>query len=109
MATFDASKLNFQFMKYRKILVGLSLVCIVASIALLCTKGLNLGVDFTGGLVLQVKFDQPTDIANVRSALSKIGQGNATIQAFDQNDVLLRFRLRMSRSAKMYSRSFPPI
>ena len=92
MATFDASKLNFQFMKYRKILVGLSLVCIVASIALLCTKGLNLGVDFTGGLVLQVKFDQPTDIANVRSALSKIGQGNATIQAFDQNDVLLRFQ-----------------
>ena len=92
MATFDASKLNFQFMKYRKILVGLSLVCIVASIALLRTKGLNLGVDFTGGLVLQVKFDQPTDIANVRSALSKIGQGNATIQAFDQNDVLLRFQ-----------------
>ncbi|MDY2984104.1 MAG: protein translocase subunit SecF [Synergistes jonesii] len=92
MATFDASRLNFQFMKYRKILVGLSLVCIVASIALLCTKGLNLGVDFTGGLVLQVKFDQPTDIANVRSALSKIGQGNATIQAFDQNDVLLRFQ-----------------
>lgn len=92
MATFDASKLNFQFMKYRKILVGLSLICIAVSIALLCTKGLNLGVDFTGGLVLQVKFDQPTDIANVRSALSKIGQGNATIQAFDQNDVLLRFQ-----------------
>ena len=39
-----------------------------------------------------MKFDQPTDIANVRSALSKIGQGNATIQAFDQNDVLLRFQ-----------------
>lgn len=92
MATFDASRLNFQFMKYRKILIGLSLICIAVSIALLCTKGLNLGVDFTGGLVLQVKFDQPTDIANVRSALSKIGQGNATIQAFDQNDVLLRFQ-----------------
>lgn len=92
MATFDASRLNFQFMKYRKILIGLSLICIAVSIALLCTKGLNLGVDFTGGLVLQVKFDQPTDIANVRSALSKIGQGNATIQAFNQNDVLLRFQ-----------------
>ena len=92
MATFDASKLNFPFMKYRKMLIGISLVCILASFGLLMTKGLNLGVDFTGGLVLQVKFEKPVDIAEVRSALSKIDQGNATIQAFDATDVLLRFQ-----------------
>ncbi|MDO5115938.1 MAG: protein translocase subunit SecF [Synergistaceae bacterium] len=92
MATFDASKLNFQFMKYRKLLVGISLVCILLSIGLLFTKGLNLGVDFTGGLVLQVEFDNPVEVGSVRAALSKIGHGNATIQAFDDRDILLRFQ-----------------
>lgn len=92
MAAFDASKLNIQFMKYRKILVGISLICIIASIGLLATKGLNLGVDFTGGLVLQVQFDKPVDIAEVRSALSKIGHGSATIQAFDEQNIMLRFQ-----------------
>ena len=67
-----------RIMKYRKMLIGISLVCILASFGLLMTKGLNLGVDFTGGLVLQVKFEKPVDIAEVRSALSKIDQGDDT-------------------------------
>ena len=100
MATFDASKLNFPFMKYRKILVSISLLCIIASAALLLTKGLNLGVDFTGGLVLQVKFDKPVDIAKVRSALSGIGQGNAMIQAFADDDVMLRFQAQEDQVRK---------
>ena len=57
MATFDASKLNFPFMMYRKMLIGISLVCILASFCLLLAKGLNIGVYFTGGLVLHVKFE----------------------------------------------------
>lgn len=100
MATFDASKFNFPFMKYRRILVSISLLCIIASAVLLFTKGLNLGVDFTGGLVLQVKFDQPVDIAKVRSALSRIGQGNATIQAFAEDDVMLRFQAQEDQVRK---------
>lgn len=92
MATFDASKLHFPFMKYRMVLLGISLVCIIASLGLFFAKGLNLGVDFTGGLVLQVKFEKSVDVAEVRAALSGIGQGNATIQAFDNSDILLRFQ-----------------
>lgn len=92
MATFDASKLNIQFMKHRKMLFCISIILVLASAVLLATKGLNLGVDFTGGLVLQVEFENPVEIGNVRSALSKIGYGNATIQAFDEKDILLRFQ-----------------
>lgn len=92
MATFDASKLNIPFMKYRKIFLAISVVACVLSIGLTLTKGLNLGVDFTGGLVLQLGFDKPVDVAQVRSSLSGIGQGNATIQAFNDKDVMLRFQ-----------------
>lgn len=92
MATFDASKLNFPFMKYRRAFIGISIVCILASFAFLFTKGLNLGVDFTGGLVLQVEFEKPVEVGQVRKALSEIGYGNATIQAFNEKDILLRFQ-----------------
>ena len=79
-------------MKYRKIFLAISVVACVLSIGLTLTKGLNLGVDFTGGLVLQLGFDKPVDVAQVRSSLSGIGQGNATIQAFNDKDVMLRFQ-----------------
>ncbi|MDO4987510.1 MAG: protein translocase subunit SecF [Synergistes sp.] len=93
MATFDASKLNFKFMNYRHIFVGISLFFIAASFALLLAKGINFGVDFTGGLLLQVKFEEKTaDVAAVREALAGIGQGGATIQALDNNDIMLRFQ-----------------
>ncbi len=92
MTFFDASKLNIPFIKYRKILIGISVVLILASAALLAVKGLNFGVDFTGGLVLQVEFEKPVDVGDVRAALAKIGQGGATIQAFDDKTVMLRFQ-----------------
>lgn len=101
MATFDASKLNLPFMKYRKIAVIISLVCIIASVGLLMTKGLNLSVDFTGGLVMQVKFASHVEVADIRSSLSAIGQGQAVIQAYDDNDVLIRFQAQDEEVRKL--------
>lgn len=92
MATFDASKLRIPFMKYRKACVGVSIILMLLSLGLLFTKGLNLSVDFTGGLVLQVKFEQPVEVAQIRESLSSIGQGQAIIQAYDNKDVLIRFQ-----------------
>lgn len=92
MATFDASKLNIKFMKYRRHCIALSIVFMIVSMGFLFTRGLNLSVDFTGGLVLQVKFDKPVDVAAIRNSLSAIGQGQATIQAYDDTDVLIRFQ-----------------
>ncbi len=92
MATFDASKLRIPFMKYRKAFVGVSIVLMLLSFGLLVTKGLNLSVDFTGGLVLQVKFEQQVEVAQIRESLSSVGQGQAIIQAYDNKDVLIRFQ-----------------
>lgn len=90
MATFDASKLNLPFMKYRKIAMGISLVAILVSIGSLFVNGLNPSVDFTGGLVMHVKFEQPADVGAVRASLSNIGQGQAIIQAFSDHDIMIR-------------------
>ena len=90
MTFFDPTKTNIPFIQYRKILISISVVLIAASIALLATKGLNFGVDFTGGLVLQVEFEKPVDVGDVRAALAKIGHGGATIQAVDEKAILLR-------------------
>ena len=51
MTFFDPTKTNIPFIQYRKILISISVVLIAASIALLATKGLNFGVDFTGGFL----------------------------------------------------------
>ena len=90
MATFDASKLNIHFMKYRKAWLAFSVICVIASLGMLMSRGLNLSVDFTGGLVLQVKFDNKVEVSAIRNSLSSIVQGQAIIQAFDNNDVLIR-------------------
>ena len=92
MVTFNASKLNLPFMKYRIYAIAISLILMIASLGLIATKGLNLSVDFTGGLALQVEFTSPVQVADIRSSLSSIGQGQAIIQAYDNNEVLIRFQ-----------------
>ena len=92
MVAFNASKLKIPFMKYRLYAIALSLILVVSSLGLVFTKGLNLSVDFTGGLVLQVEFSSPVEVADVRASLSSIGQGQAIIQAYDKNEVLIRFQ-----------------
>lgn len=92
MATFDVSKMNLPFMKYRKIAMAVSLIAILISLGSLAVKGLNPSVDFTGGLVMQVKFEQPVEVGAVRSSLSSMGQGQAVIQAFGENDIMIRLQ-----------------
>ena len=92
MVAFNASKLNLPFMKYRMYAILISLVFVAVSIGLVAFKGLNLSVDFTGGLVLQVEFSSPAEVAEIRSSLSSIGQGQAIIQAYNKNEILIRFQ-----------------
>jgi len=64
---------------------------ILISLGALATKGLNFGIDFTGGTLVEVKFDQAPSIADVRSAISPKGYGNAVIQEFGApNEILIR-------------------
>ena len=83
-------KLNLDFMKIRKLALTISLVLVIASVVLLLTRGLNLGIDFTGGNVIQVEFENRPDVANVREVISKIVAKGAMIQNFDEKGIIIR-------------------
>ncbi|MDR1019589.1 MAG: protein translocase subunit SecF [Synergistaceae bacterium] len=92
MATFNVSKINLPFMKYRMAAIAISAALMLSSLALLAVKGLNYSVDFTGGVSVQIEFDNPVDVADIRNTLSESGQGQATIQAYDDKNVLVRYQ-----------------
>ena len=88
---FFKKKTTFRFMGQRRRWYTISAVMIVASIALLATRGLNFGVDFTGGVVLELSFPKSADLDQVRGALEGAGYGEAVVQSFGTSrDVLVR-------------------
>ncbi|HET8562929.1 MAG TPA: protein translocase subunit SecF [Candidatus Binatia bacterium] len=81
------------FTRYRRIAVALSTVVNLGVLLLLFIQGPNLGVDFSGGTVVQLRFQQRTTIAEIRAALDKIGLGGSVVQDFGQegsNEYLVR-------------------
>lgn len=68
MEFFKESKV-YDFMGKNKLFISISLFFIVGSYILLFTKGLNFGIDFTGGTIIQVKYDKPANIKEIREAL----------------------------------------
>jgi preprotein translocase subunit SecF len=82
---------RFPFMNTRKVWYGLSAFLIVASLALVAIRGLNLGVDFTGGVTVETSFPTAPDIDKLRAALAKAGIGSAQVQAFGSSrDIRVR-------------------
>jgi len=71
---------NVHFLGMRKVTVVLAILLMVASVALIAVKGLNYGLDFTGGVSMVVDYDQPVEIADVRAALEKGGLDHAVVQ-----------------------------
>lgn len=80
------------FMRYKGICFALSLLCMAASLGLYFTKGLNYGVDFMGGSLIEVQHKNgPADLANMRETLNGLGIGSVQIQSFGSDtDVLIR-------------------
>jgi len=82
---------RFPFMHTRKVWYGLSAFLIVASLALVLIRGLNLGVDFTGGVVVETNFPQAPNIEGLRSALAAAAVAGAQVQVFGSSrDILVR-------------------
>ena len=74
---------NIQFLKWRNVAMAISIAMIVASIALVAVRGLNLGVDFVGGQSVRVEFTGAMPaIDEIREKVGDIGLGEATIQQF---------------------------
>lgn len=86
-------KENIDFLGKRKIALIISSVLIITSIASLAINGLKLGIDFTGGTLVEVGYKQAADLPVLRNALSEAGFEDATVQNFGTaKDVLIRIK-----------------
>ena len=84
-------KKDIPFMKYRGISAIISTLTFVLAIAFLSIKGLNLGVDFTGGTIMEVSYPEAANIENIRETLVTLDLTDTQVQNFGTaNDVLIR-------------------
>ncbi len=85
------TRFNFDIMGKRKITSIISGFLLIAAIASLAMQGLNLGIDFTGGTLVEVGYSETVDLPKVREALSNSEFNSAVVQYFGSaNDVLIR-------------------
>ena len=97
-------KKDIPFMRYRKLSAVISILTFVLAVFFLISKGLNLGVDFTGGTIMEVKYSQPAKIDEIRQTLSTINLSDSQVQNFGTaNDVLIRLPLRSDLSIAQLS------
>lgn len=83
---------KIDFMRFRRKAVILSGILVLASLGLLMTRGLNLGIDFSGGHLVQAEFSESVGVAEVRDLLAEIGQEQAVIQGYGDNGMIVRLR-----------------
>jgi preprotein translocase subunit SecF len=88
---FFRRKTSYPFMATRRRWYAVSAILIVGSLLALGTRGLNFGIDFTGGVVMEFAFPAAADLEKVRADLEKAGFGDAAVQSFGTSrDVLVR-------------------
>ncbi|MDX1694281.1 MAG: protein translocase subunit SecF [Ketobacteraceae bacterium] len=99
---------NFKFMSYRKLALAISTVLFVLSIVLLATRGLNYGLDFTGGTQVEVAYPEAVVVDNIRGQLAEAGFGDASVQHFGKpTEILVRIQPKEGEdSAKLGDRVF---
>ncbi|HVJ02135.1 MAG TPA: protein translocase subunit SecF [Sphingomonas sp.] len=85
---------NIGFVRIRHIAFAVTALLTIAALALVFTRGLNMGVDFVGGVSIEEKFASPPPLDKVRSAVNRLGLGEATLQQLGgANTVTIRLPL----------------
>jgi preprotein translocase subunit SecF len=87
---------NIGFLKWRNIAFGISILLMIASVALMATRGLNYGVDFIGGQMIRTTFvgEKVAPVEELRQTVGTLGYGEPTIQRFGaENQVSIRMKL----------------
>ena len=83
--------IRFRFMKFRKIAATISAAVLIVSILSLSFRGLNLGLDFSGGTLVEVTYDKPVSLESIRDNLSDNGYADSQVVNFGTNlDVLIK-------------------
>ena len=81
------------FMGIRHVAFAMTVLLTLVSLGSLAVKGLNFGLDFTGGALIELSYEQPAELAKVRSQLAEAGYGGAVVQHFGATtDVVVRLQ-----------------
>ena len=97
-------KNDIPFMSYGRLTTAISLITFVLAVVFLATRGLNFGVDFTGGTIMEVNYPQAANLESVRKAVDSIGLKEATVQNFgSSHDVLIRLPVKAGVSVSQLS------
>jgi preprotein translocase subunit SecF len=90
---------DIPFMRYALVFNVISVVTFVLAVFFLAVKGLNFGVDFTGGTVMELGYSQPADVPKIRDSLARLGLQEVAVQNFGTaRDVLIRLPLKAETS-----------
>jgi len=97
-------KRDIPFMRYALIFNVISLVTFLIAVGSLAIRGLNLGVDFTGGTVMEVAYAEAADLGKIRESMSRLGFTDASVQNFGTSrDVLIRLPVKQGVSSAKLS------
>ena len=84
-------KRDIPFMSYGKLTTAISLITFILAVFFLVTKGLNFSVEFTGGTVMQVQYQQGADVNKIRTDLHQLNIGEVQVQAMGTTrDIMIR-------------------
>lgn len=95
---------DIPFMSWRRTGAVISITTFILAIFFIATKGLNLGIDFTGGTILEVSYQQTADLEKIRTTLASSGISDASVQNFGTSrDVLIRLPVKQGVSSTQLS------
>lgn len=101
---FFKKRTSIDFLGQRKYALALSLVMIVVSLVSMVVRGFNFGLDFTGGTLIEVVYEKPVELDEVRATLSDAGFDEAVVQHFGTTrEVMVRLAPRAEEDSKEVS------
>lgn len=97
-------KQDIPFMSYGRLTTTISLVTFILAVFFLTVRGLNLGVDFTGGTMMEVSYPKSANLTQIRNVIDNIGLKEATVQNFGTSrDILIRLPVKVGVSTAQLS------
>lgn len=84
----DSTKIDFMGIRYYN--MAISFIMLIVSIFFISTKGLNFGIDFKGGTIIEAKLESPTELTSIYKALEGLNLGEIHIQNIDANNIIIK-------------------